>query len=582
MKKAFLFMFLLVSLFFFSFQVDAKCQYECNEEYFDHEIVLTYEGTDKIEGKELNFSDFRSGEHPSFIVYNPNYFQVTAVLNFTVDGLIKYERSHGQKIDPYSNVQVRDHCCNKEKCWNCTINQDTLGYYISKPKRLFPTLQKVTKNRTLCDQPCSNDSVCGLGVCNIAGYCGTKKVVPCQSGTDNCQNLSCLAPATKEFNEQYSCEWECKSGGGKNGICRLNDGESCSKASDCISNECNFDSYCGSFIDCQINGTKNCKNQSCLQPSIKKKGVSFLCEWECKCGVGKDNLCKGWEGWRFIRISGEIIFGVFLIIIIWRFIIKMEGEERDRAEKRKRETMILKHKAKMKEIQKNIEADEKKSREVLKRSKEVLLQISNKNKVLEKRKKELRRLEDIKNKTKEIKKKIKEEGLEIKNVLHNKVQNIEKLQIITNQEVATIENLRKTREDRDKEIEKEIEARKKPRTINKHISGKYYLDNEGYPCFYNTYKKDPYSKTRIHNKIYEKETGEKINSSKENIHHIDSDPENYSVNNLIKLNIGVHKNLQHNKIKRGDYKSGIKVLKEAKIEIPKRIQDYLEQKKLLQ
>ncbi|MBI2449077.1 hypothetical protein HYV49_02150 [Candidatus Pacearchaeota archaeon] len=66
---------------------------------------------------------------------------------------------------------------------------------------------------------CNIDVECGSGVCNIAGYCGSQKVIDCSEDLQNCNNQSCLEPKIKEKGQSYSCEFECKSGYGKDGIC---------------------------------------------------------------------------------------------------------------------------------------------------------------------------------------------------------------------------------------------------------------------------------------------------------------------------------------------------------------------------
>ncbi|MBS3077777.1 hypothetical protein J4233_05940 [Candidatus Pacearchaeota archaeon] len=68
---------------------------------------------------------------------------------------------------------------------------------------------------------CVNDANCGSEICNIAGYCGTQKIIDCLDGLQNCNNQSCLEPKTKGWGQPYSCEFECKSEYGENGACAI-------------------------------------------------------------------------------------------------------------------------------------------------------------------------------------------------------------------------------------------------------------------------------------------------------------------------------------------------------------------------
>jgi hypothetical protein len=70
------------------------------------------------------------------------------------------------------------------------------------------------------DTSCVNDKECGSGICNIAGFCGQEKVVNCPNGKLNCDDWTCLYPSNKSIGEGYSCEWECISGFGKEGVCK--------------------------------------------------------------------------------------------------------------------------------------------------------------------------------------------------------------------------------------------------------------------------------------------------------------------------------------------------------------------------
>ncbi len=70
-----------------------------------------------------------------------------------------------------------------------------------------------------------------------------------------------------------------------------------------------------------------------------------------------------------------------------------------------------------------------------------------------------------------------------------------------------------------------------------------------------------------------------IDSSKEQIHHIDGDKCNYDIYNLIRLTIAEHKDVHYqNKII--DYASGIRALRRVGIALPERIEQYLKKQNI--
>lgn len=156
--------------------------------------------------------------------------------------------------------------------------------------------------------PFIDDLKCGSGVCNIASICGTKgslKIVACEAyGKLNCDNKICFSPGTKEGGEAYSCESECESGKGKDGVCD---------------------------VQC-TNGTLTCDNRTCVNASSKNTGEPYTCLQECKSGRGKDNVCK-WS------ITDEVLFWSVCIIFVsggvLYFAVYKRREEEGRAKEAK-------------------------------------------------------------------------------------------------------------------------------------------------------------------------------------------------------------------------------------------------------
>ena len=66
---------------------------------------------------------------------------------------------------------------------------------------------------------CSEDYQCGSGNCNNNRVCGPD--APCRANTTFCNATGlCLESSTKNVGQAYSCIFECKSGVGKDGVCK--------------------------------------------------------------------------------------------------------------------------------------------------------------------------------------------------------------------------------------------------------------------------------------------------------------------------------------------------------------------------
>lgn len=129
--------------------------------------------------------------------------------------------------------------------------------------------------------PCSKHWDCISGICNIAGFCDTKEIVPCEPyGKLNCNNISCLTPVIKKTGEAYMCDWEC------------------------------------------ANGTRDC-NGVCKAVSSKEVGQEYSCEWECKSNRFRDGKCLT-PTWTIIVFFSLI----FLIVGIAAFLIKKTNNDK--------------------------------------------------------------------------------------------------------------------------------------------------------------------------------------------------------------------------------------------------------------
>jgi len=113
------------------------------------------------------------------------------------------------------------------------IDNSTFKFEIISPSNLEYVFEKRIYPREVCKKcgneiclddgascnPLYDDSKCGSGICNIAGFCGSQKVVDCSNGKLSCQDKICLESSTKEEGESYMCSFECKSDRFENGTC---------------------------------------------------------------------------------------------------------------------------------------------------------------------------------------------------------------------------------------------------------------------------------------------------------------------------------------------------------------------------
>lgn len=238
MKKLYLLFFLLI---LFSFNVYAlDCQYKDIKDFKQFELGL-YDNEGNYVGTPLVFKDFNGGylnlngcTPPSFKIYNPLEFDIKLNLTYYIS---RSETSPGNPIfgeltiPSYSEIEIKGSCPDTGG-W---IIQNKSDYIITSPKILSIKNVEVLRQKEICkicpngkqclddNTLCSMDNECGSSICNIAGYCGHEKLVICETyGKLNCKNQTCLMPSTKENGMTYSCEFECKSGYGKNNLCIIN------------------------------------------------------------------------------------------------------------------------------------------------------------------------------------------------------------------------------------------------------------------------------------------------------------------------------------------------------------------------
>ena len=558
-KHYFLLLFLILLIVPITY-AQITCEYTDYEEYYMNETVLTYELSNKISGKALELSDFTQGNFSSFMAYNPNDFEVVAMFKFTVEGHGGSDKEFGIRIKPQDYGKVKEICYHQSTWGECYINQSSIEYFIVKPELMYPKNLNIKKIGEICDIPCTKPSECYTGICNIAGFCDTKKIVDCPDGTKNCNDERCIRPSIKEAGEAYLCNWECESGIGMEGVCKWKDKHSCLNPNECLSGECNIAKKCGPFVSCPSE-TQNCEDKQCLKPTIKKAGEAYSCDWECKSGRGSKGICK-----RSIR---EILIFISIIFLIIGSSIHMINKGR---KKKLIEEME-------KEREKMLEQTKKDQNEIIRDTKQKYIrQIKDIKRIVKNKEENMSRL------TKEIRQK--ENEIEQR---ENKIKKLEREEpnlIRRKEEISRLREETKTEQEELKKEQEELkkqefeylkhreqlksapaEERKIPR-LNKQ-GDLVYIDEKGYECKYYKGNLDPYRtsagwKKYFHVDWYEKKIlkGGRIKHGHE-IHHIDRDITNNNIQNLIELSPMQHKEV-HELINRTKM-SGIGALKKLGI-----------------
>lgn len=233
MKKQLFFLFL--ALFLINSVLALDCQYTKNESYEVEEEWFYFDS--EFEGTNLNMNELVIFEnnHLSFIVHNNLTIPIKVELNYTLRSEwfgTNTPTSIQLEVAPRSSETHQEERISSGGSW-------ASKYWIEKfkPSILDPRItsewKTVTKQRKICElcgneiclndgascNPLYDDSKCGSGICNIAGFCGSQKVVDCPNGKLNCQDKTCLESSTQEEGESYMCSFECKSDRFENGTC---------------------------------------------------------------------------------------------------------------------------------------------------------------------------------------------------------------------------------------------------------------------------------------------------------------------------------------------------------------------------
>jgi hypothetical protein len=222
MKNNLIFIFLLFIFFLNSF-CTSSCQYtedikENRTFFYDEDIRLDYTLVEFI-GFKQGSSDLRGGTNTDaqFKVKNNHPSKkINLKVTFTKNGGLD---SENVSVDPLGYTLVSRTTDDRIDFSSIKYKFLDKDFSIKSEEVKINTSCKICQGGAICwddDTLCNplyDDSKCGSGICNIAGFCGKTKIVDCPNGKLNCQDKICLEPSTKDFNEGYRCDFECKYGG---------------------------------------------------------------------------------------------------------------------------------------------------------------------------------------------------------------------------------------------------------------------------------------------------------------------------------------------------------------------------------
>ncbi len=219
------------------------CQYKAQQDTGKTISYLQDDEGNKYENpvQSINFN----GDSTSDLVAIPNC-KVSFVLRNTIDNKVSLKlsyiinhrkdrqtetlsRSEDLTLSPFEDYLISETIDYFAPGQSCSVDQNSLKLSYQSNSQLELKTDKVYEEvckkcgEEIClndGEKCSSNSVCGSGICNIEGFCGTEKIVECSEGFKNCNNESCLEIGTKKAGVEYSCEFECKTNYGENGVCK--------------------------------------------------------------------------------------------------------------------------------------------------------------------------------------------------------------------------------------------------------------------------------------------------------------------------------------------------------------------------
>ena len=267
------------------------CAYGCdNKTISGNMYVLTYPTTNTSVGLTMQFMNFTAGTgqtRTSFLIYNPNNFDATVYVRYSLDKATIESPQATVVVKAGDYTKVSHLCYDGSNFFDCMILETNIYHHVTKPYLLYAKNISTEINETICDKPCQTDTDCNFKKCNMAGFCGD--FIACNERQIMCGE-ECIYPLSKKSGLAYECVEECAGGDGKDGICMGLDGRACEKNSDCTTGICNTAGMCGEKIVCPRN-TSLC-NGMCNAIGAVAVGLSCGCDFECSKGnICSENAC---------------------------------------------------------------------------------------------------------------------------------------------------------------------------------------------------------------------------------------------------------------------------------------------------
>jgi hypothetical protein len=220
---------LLFGLFLINSVLALDCQYTEKQEIEKSEIEYYINGNlEDVSPPFIEINGIRSWKETigyirdyEFFVENKIRYPLEIIVYYNVEGT---QKSQNLNLDPFGKQRIKG-AYHQDKPG---LDGKSIYFEISNIEENTRTYSEEIEVCKKCDgKTCLNDnercklnSECGSGICNLAGFCGHKKIVDCPNGKLNCNNETCLLPSSKKTGEGYNCIWECESGVGEEGACK--------------------------------------------------------------------------------------------------------------------------------------------------------------------------------------------------------------------------------------------------------------------------------------------------------------------------------------------------------------------------
>ena len=169
-------------------------------------------------------------------IMNPHPVDISIILDININiESVQWCTSYSTDMDQIRQFEI---IIPKESSYELPVIETTTNFYCNNFKFTEPyeikyqntddvivKTTKVTTYKEVCvlkdnGDSCEKSTECCSNICSIAETCEDTFIVPCPDDQINCKNQLCSEPSITGAGDAYSCEFQCKSGRGKNGVCK--------------------------------------------------------------------------------------------------------------------------------------------------------------------------------------------------------------------------------------------------------------------------------------------------------------------------------------------------------------------------